>query len=768
VTSAGDNAAFDRVDRVLSACGGGEVLVAGGNVEATLQAWRRRGVPARAGAIGDPGDRAPVDLIWLDGLRGTPSEADVARLMADLGARSPRVLVASVDGPRDEWERRILRHGWRKHPLCQQVVDYAALERESDALLLFEPIPAAVTWGAGLGDLAPGRDLHMDMLREVGRRADAHVARYMWARRFVRPGDRVLDAACGMGYGSRVLADGTLAESVLGLDVDPPAVAYASEHYAAAQPRLSFAARDLATLGDLPESSFDVIVSFETVEHLPDPDRFLADCRRLLTPGGRFVCSVPNEWLDEHGQDPNPHHLHVFNRERLEALCGRHLLLEHVFGQTAGGGMKLPGAGRALWDAAARPDEAEWWLAVGMTPPLGAVADPVATRWQPAPPAVPPTLIDFAGHYEHPWLVRALVSMGLRTESAELRDRLARLALEASSAGSADRGAALCVRAYAQLSSPEGVTAETLTAIDRYCDLPATGPHVARWHISLRYVQGLAAMSRGDGARAVSAFTACAKADPLAFNPLLATKTVSACWLLGWLAAQARDLDAAARWWRAGVDHAERALHRPWSEMMADRDRPVLFGLREAAVVVDLASQCAAGLHLLPHAADRPGILWSQIAESMTGRAERQARALDGLDAVARRLQSEADEAWRRCQAAAAEAGRLRLELAIPWALRAPADVRNSLRVAIFGTGQGGRRALTHLRSLGVGVDCFADNDRTRWDHRIDDVPVVDPATLPARGVTFIAVASAPGREAIARQLSALGYQADRDFVAVA
>lgn len=104
----------------------------------------------------------------------------------------------------------------------------------------------------------------------------------------------------------------------------------------------------------------------------------------------------------------------------------------------------------------------------------------------------------------------------------------------------------------------------------------------------------------------------------------------------------------------------------------------------------------------------------------------------------------------------------------MPWILRAPAEARSGLRVAIFGTGRGGRNALARFRAFGVAVACFADNDRTRWNQRIDDVPVVDPATLPARGVSFIAIASVPGRDAIARQLTALGFRAERDFAAVA
>lgn len=758
-------AARARVDRVIAACGGGVVWVLGPDPAATVQAWRARGVMAHAGTMADARRQGHVDLLWVRDSGPVFTTASLAEIAQQALQCRPRALVIDTTAPRTPLEQALLRHGWRKHPLYQQVTDYAALEGETQPLAVFEPVPAGVLVGASVTDLLAARDLHMDMLREAGRRADAHVARYMWARRFVRPGDRVLDAACGLGYGSRILADGTLAETVRGLDLDLDAVAYATQHYAASRPRLSFEARDVASLGELPGASFDVIVSFETVEHVADPDAFLAACARLLSPGGRFVCSVPNEWLDEHGVDPNPHHLHVFDRVRLEALCRRHFLLEHTCGQTAGGGMRLPDASRALWDAATREDDAEWWLAVGMRTPLAAGVDPVQTRWQPGGAANAPTLVDFAAHYEHPWIVRAIVSVGLRTESRDLRDALAAETLEQSSPSGADRGAALCVRAYGQLASSGGLAAETTHDIDRYCAEPAANPHAARWQISLRYVQGLGWLTSGDRAAAIRSLTACAALDPLVFSPLLATKSVSACWMLGWLAVQDRDEAHAARWWRAGIDHAERALHRPWHELTGDLDRPLLFGLREAAQVVDLASQCAAGLHLLPHAAERPGLVAEQVAASMASRLERQERATVSLERTAAALQAAADQAWRRCQAAESEVERLRRQLEGLTSMDAISVADGGRRIAIFGSGQGGRQALERLRRAGARVHCFADNDRQRWGQAVDEVPIVDPATLRERGVNFIAVASRPGREAICAQLRGFGYDDGRDFI---
>jgi hypothetical protein len=161
-------------------------------------------------------------------------------------------------------------------------------------------------------------------------------------------------------------------------------------------------------------------------------------------------------------------------------------------------------------------------------------------------------------------------------------------------------------------------------------------------------------------------------------------------------------------------------------------------------------------------------VVWSQIVHSLAGERERQARAIVRLDQVARGLQTAADEVWRRCQAAETELARLRSEQPGPWVFNGAAALPPDLRVAIFGTGQGGRQALSRLRARGAHVDCFADNDRSRWNQTLDEVPIIDPATLPSRGVGFIAVASVSGRAPIFRQLAQLGYHAGRDFDAVA
>jgi SAM-dependent methyltransferase len=124
-------------------------------------------------------------------------------------------------------------------------------------------------------------------------------------------GLRVLDAACGVGYGSQLLAEQGAA-SVTGVDISPEAIECARAQFA--HPRvelLSGDVRDLAGFG----RQFDAAVSFETIEHLPDPEALLREVHKVLVPGGFFVCSTPNRDYHRKGHT-NPYHLCEWSYEK--------------------------------------------------------------------------------------------------------------------------------------------------------------------------------------------------------------------------------------------------------------------------------------------------------------------------------------------------------------------------------------------------------------------------------------------------------------------
>ena len=129
-----------------------------------------------------------------------------------------------------------------------------------------------------------------------------HEQRYNFAAQFVK-GQVVLDIACGSGMGSEFLLRSG-AKKVTGVDIDAEAVAFASQQY----PKVDFMRGDASSHIPLPDASVDVVVSFETIEHFPNHERFLEECRRVLKPGGKFICSSPNLDVSRWGE-PNPFHV---------------------------------------------------------------------------------------------------------------------------------------------------------------------------------------------------------------------------------------------------------------------------------------------------------------------------------------------------------------------------------------------------------------------------------------------------------------------------
>jgi ubiquinone/menaquinone biosynthesis C-methylase UbiE len=157
-----------------------------------------------------------------------------------------------------------------------------------------------------------------------------------WHRyHFVLPwvtGRDVLDVACGAGYGSALLA--SRAASVVGADISAEAVRHARGAYAALG-NLRFHEADCAAL-PFTDAAFDIVVSFETIEHVVAQAAFLDEVRRVLKPGGFVVLSCPNkvEYTDKRGV-VNEFHVRELTRDELAALVGARFAHIAWYGQRA-------------------------------------------------------------------------------------------------------------------------------------------------------------------------------------------------------------------------------------------------------------------------------------------------------------------------------------------------------------------------------------------------------------------------------------------------
>jgi SAM-dependent methyltransferase len=153
-----------------------------------------------------------------------------------------------------------------------------------------------------------------------------HLRRYEFALPYAQGRD-VLDGACGVGYGTAFLSEH--ARSVVGVDLSGEAIEYARRRYA--RPNARFERMDLLAL-DLPDGAFDVVCSFETLEHLPDLDRFLDEVVRVLRPDGTLLVSTPR--AEETTRSPaNPFHTVELSRRDLEALLAPRFGRVELWGQ---------------------------------------------------------------------------------------------------------------------------------------------------------------------------------------------------------------------------------------------------------------------------------------------------------------------------------------------------------------------------------------------------------------------------------------------------
>jgi len=159
-----------------------------------------------------------------------------------------------------------------------------------------------------------------------------HRSRYLLAARRFRslkkredqPPARLLDIACGLGYGSRILS-GDVGALVEGVDIAPDALDYARARYSAPEITFSLGSITQIAFGD---ESFDAATCFETIEHLSlsDAKTALRELFRVLRPGARLLISTPNRyftWVLGLAGMKNEFHLYEFRPRELGAQLER-------------------------------------------------------------------------------------------------------------------------------------------------------------------------------------------------------------------------------------------------------------------------------------------------------------------------------------------------------------------------------------------------------------------------------------------------------------
>jgi 2-polyprenyl-3-methyl-5-hydroxy-6-metoxy-1,4-benzoquinol methylase len=164
--------------------------------------------------------------------------------------------------------------------------------------------------------------------------ANAHLTRYSFATQLVA-GKKVADIACGTGYGSLMLAKAG-ARSVHGMDLSAEAVEFCRENYNTSN--VTYSVANAQVLAGVPDSEFDVVVSFETIEHLPDVEAYLGEIARILRPGGTFLVSTPDRRISSvmyrfTGHPANRHHVQEYTESELLDLLSSRFQIKACYGQ---------------------------------------------------------------------------------------------------------------------------------------------------------------------------------------------------------------------------------------------------------------------------------------------------------------------------------------------------------------------------------------------------------------------------------------------------
>ena len=181
--------------------------------------------------------------------------------------------------------------------------------------------------------------------------AAIHMARYQLAAAYCKD-KRVLDIACGEGYGSYALKRFGAA-SVEGVDNVPVAIETARRLFGA--PGINYQVGDAEQVDGLfPPGEFDVVVSLETIEHLRDPAAFLRALKRVAKDDAVIIVSCPNDhWYYPGADQSNPFHVRKYAFEEFRSLTTEVLGADAVWGY----GVPMVGFGNVMDDDIAGRDQ---------------------------------------------------------------------------------------------------------------------------------------------------------------------------------------------------------------------------------------------------------------------------------------------------------------------------------------------------------------------------------------------------------------------------
>lgn len=150
-----------------------------------------------------------------------------------------------------------------------------------------------------------------------------HERRYWHVRQAIK-GKRILDIACGSGFGIKILS--SVSPEIVGIDCSFEAVNFAKRNF---MRRTNGGVQADAISIPFADNSFDIVVSFETIEHLREPAKFLKEIKRVLIPKGKLYISTPVK----KGNHLDQYHLHEYSIDEFVGFLSRFFLINKIEGQ---------------------------------------------------------------------------------------------------------------------------------------------------------------------------------------------------------------------------------------------------------------------------------------------------------------------------------------------------------------------------------------------------------------------------------------------------
>lgn len=506
------------------------------------------------------------------------------------------------------WEKLFFTEGFRKHPFYYRMNRFEELQQDGNSIsMLFEKVPLESLKTYAPAVLSQEKGPSMDLLRASGKDSDVSLARYKWAADFIRQGDRVLDFACGKGYGSYCLAESSCAAEVLGIDENIADVNYAQLNFAPSSKKIKFVAGASAScLNKFEDGYFDVIACFDLPDDSHNIQIILKAFHRILSPGGRILVSISNRPSNPNQAPSLPAH-GIPNM--LWGHLEEHFISEAIFQQVAGSeiptesGKPCEYIARSLKPiplSSAKYPPSDWWLMVAMKNPINNSIKYRESVYGYSRP--PQNLLNFEEEYKSPWLVRSMLEFHFRATNPQVLKKIATKVLENDGSEDAliDRCAALAVIGYQILSNDDFERSEVekfLLTLDSHI-YPPISPQRLRFFVSLSFLKGSLLKKIGNFKDALNEFKKVSETDIKNFNPSLGTKIIDSSFEAGMLQFSAGNIEEARYHWKHGITRAYSLLSSPIEEFLGILDSPHEFPSIVAVEFLDSAVRCIKALRI--------------------------------------------------------------------------------------------------------------------------------------------------------------------------